>query len=266
LARRTTPPPPQRAVLTPDAIRRGIAQLNRRIADLEAFDPQSVGQRDAPEVKALEATIDHALATAFGLGTFDHNQYRAAATLDHGPRRIRVESSWIAARTGGYRGPVGDDLREVHQYLTDGKRGSLVLLQAAVKRLQEELEDLGEPIAVAQAPSAVSPAASGREPTRTTETQNEAVPAAAIAEIREVVDRINAELPALALANSAQAEITADIAQIKVETDRPSPRRRFLVMYLESLRDNLAKAAGAGTATVLVGLVGGLLAKYFGLL
>jgi hypothetical protein len=39
-------------------------------------------------------------------------------------------------------------------------------------------------------------------------------------------------------------------------------------IYLESLRDNLAKAAGmatAGGAVTLVGLVGSLIAKHFGM-
>jgi hypothetical protein len=39
-------------------------------------------------------------------------------------------------------------------------------------------------------------------------------------------------------------------------------------LYLESLRDNLAKAAGAATAggvVALVALVSGLLAKHFGI-
>jgi hypothetical protein len=86
----------------------------------------------------------------------------------------------------------------------------------------------------------------------------------ALTEIREVVNSIKAELPALILPNSAKAEITADINQIEIETDRPTPRRHFMKMYLESLRDNLAKAAGAATAG-LVALVGGLLAKHFGI-
>jgi hypothetical protein len=70
------------------------------------------------------------------------------------------------------------------------------------------------------------------------------------------------------LSNSAKAEIAADIDQIEIETDRPTPRRRFMKIYLESLRDNLAKAAGAATAAgavTLVALVGGLLVKHFGM-
>ena len=91
---------------------------------------------------------------------------------------------------------------------------------------------------------------------------------AALTEICEVVSMIKAELPALTLSNSAKADITADINQIEVETERPTPRRRFMQLYLESLRDNLAKAAGAATAggvVALVALVSGLLAKHFGI-
>lgn len=89
----------------------------------------------------------------------------------------------------------------------------------------------------------------------------------AITEIRQVVGNIKTQLPTLTLTNSAKADIGADIAQIEAETERPTPRRRFMKLYLESLRDNLAKAAGAGTAAAiitLVALVGGLLGKYFG--
>jgi hypothetical protein len=91
---------------------------------------------------------------------------------------------------------------------------------------------------------------------------------AALAAVREVLSTIKDELPALTLSNSAQSEITADVRQIEIEADRPTPRGRFMKIYLESLRDNLAKAAGmatAGGAVTLVGLVGSLIAKHFGM-
>jgi hypothetical protein len=97
---------------------------------------------------------------------------------------------------------------------------------------------------------------------------DEPVSDAALAEIREAVSTIKTELPALSLSNSAKAEITADIGHIEIETERPTPRQRFMKIYLESLRDNLAKAAGAATAggaVGLVALVGGILAKHFGI-
>jgi hypothetical protein len=92
---------------------------------------------------------------------------------------------------------------------------------------------------------------------------------AALTDIHEAVSSIKAELPALTLSNSEKADIIADIKQIEVETERPTPRRRFMKLYMESLRDNLAKAAGAATAgglVTLAALVAGLLAKHFGIL
>lgn len=79
---------------------------------------------------------------------------------------------------------------------------------------------------------------------------------------------IKTELPALTLSNSARAEIAADIGQIEIEADRPTPRKPFMKLYLESLRDSIAKAAGAATAggaVTLAALVGGLIAKHFGI-
>lgn len=90
---------------------------------------------------------------------------------------------------------------------------------------------------------------------------------AALAEIRDAVSTIKAELPALTLSNSEKADIIADIKQIEIETERPTPRLRFMKLYMESLRDNLAKAAGAATAgglVTLAALVAGLIAKHFG--
>jgi hypothetical protein len=91
----------------------------------------------------------------------------------------------------------------------------------------------------------------------------------AVRDIRQGISRIKAELPAVLLSNSANAEITADINHIEIEADRPVPRRLFMKLYLESLRDNLAKASGAATAggvVALVALIGGLIAKHFGVL
>jgi hypothetical protein len=85
------------------------------------------------------------------------------------------------------------------------------------------------------------------------------MPDAAIIEIRNTLSEIKSQLPTLALSNSAKADISADINQIEVEAERPTPRRKFLKTFLESLRDNLAKAMATG----LVATVAGLIAKYF---
>jgi hypothetical protein len=90
--------------------------------------------------------------------------------------------------------------------------------------------------------------------------------AAALTTIRGAVQDIEMQLPTLGISNSTASEIHADITQIVAEAERPAPRRKFMKLYLESLRDNLAKAAGAGTAAALVAAVAGILAKFFGAL
>jgi hypothetical protein len=60
------PPQPQPANLTIEQMKVGITRLNRRIADLEAFDPNSVQQRWAPEVKALQTSIEESLSLCSG--------------------------------------------------------------------------------------------------------------------------------------------------------------------------------------------------------
>ncbi len=97
----------------------------------------------------------------------------------------------------------------------------------------------------------------------------EAVTEEALTEIRTTLATIKAQIASVTLSNTAKAEIDADIKQIEAEAERPNPRHRFMKLYLESLRDNLAKAAGVGTVAALVtavGAVGALIAKYFGAL
>jgi hypothetical protein len=367
MARRTTSyAPPQPAVLTVDQKRRRIERLENCIRDLEAFDPQTVQKRyGIPEVEALEAAIDDALAAAFGHGTHSYNRYKAAADLDAGPNMVRIQPAFG-------RGPMIDhDAQEAHEarrYLAEGKQRSIALLRQGIRTLEAEIVDQEE--SVPSGPEREAAPEPNRQPVtdgelrykllshfyrlrhsnggvvpvddmiitgtgtdpvtlkaignvcrqlgeagliewtgyigqgrtvgraritgsgvdvieRGTSPNNEIrfpssnasapspppvndVPLsdAALTDIREIVSTIKAELPALTLSNSARSEITADIDQIQIETDRPTPRGRFMKIYLESLRDNLAKAAGAATAggaVSLVALVGGLLAKHFGL-
>ena len=87
MAKRPTPTESQRAVLTVDQMRRGIARLQKRIDDLEAFDPTSVQKRWSPEVNVLEKVIDETLAAVFGHKTIEYNRYCYGKSLDHGLRQ-----------------------------------------------------------------------------------------------------------------------------------------------------------------------------------
>jgi predicted nucleotide-binding protein len=134
MARRPpAPPPPQPAILTVEQMKRGIIALQRRIADLAEFDPQKIQQRDAPEVTALEKSIEETLANVFGHNTVDYRRYRAASDLDNGPRFVTMSSGWT-----GNRGPR---IEQFGQYLSDGKKQSLLLLGQAVRGLEERIAD-----------------------------------------------------------------------------------------------------------------------------
>jgi hypothetical protein len=125
--RRSIAPPPLAPVLTADQLRRRIAQLQRCIDALEAFDPQKVQRRyGEPEVMRLEAMIDEALAASFGHGTPGYNRYRDAGKLDHGPHIMRLGPAFGAGRQIDYD---AQDAYEARQYLTEGRARAIALLR-----------------------------------------------------------------------------------------------------------------------------------------
>lgn len=126
MARRpATPTEPQPASLTVDQMRRGIGRIQRRIEELEAFDPLSVRDRFAPEVSTLEKSIDETLIAVFGHDTLDYERYRNARNMDQGPLNYIRKPS----------------LAEVHEYLTNGRVRSVALLRQAIRFLGEEIAE-----------------------------------------------------------------------------------------------------------------------------
>jgi predicted nucleotide-binding protein len=121
-------PPPQPPSLTPDQIRQGIDRLKRRIGELQAFDPNVVTERWAPETKAIEVSIDETLSRIFGHNTPRYHRYQRAADLDHG---------------GVVLGGGPDPIDKVRQWLREGKADALALLNQAVKGLEEDLAESG---------------------------------------------------------------------------------------------------------------------------
>lgn len=135
MARRTTSMQPERPDHSVEEKRQDIIRLQRRIKELEDFDPSAVTSRFSdPAVTGLQTAIASTLASVFGQGTMEYNRYSSAARLDQGP--ISMSSSWIEARGGGYR----DEGAEARQYLIEGKAKALVLLRQAVQALEEEIE------------------------------------------------------------------------------------------------------------------------------
>ena len=126
---RKSPSAPPPTPKTAQQLRQGIDRIQRRISELETFQPENVKERWEPETKALEAAIADTLDAVFGHNSSRRRRFNAAATLDRG-----------ALVLGG----GSDPLYKVHQWLTDGKADALVLLREAVRSIEEDLAEMGE--------------------------------------------------------------------------------------------------------------------------
>ncbi|MGO9600163.1 MAG: TIR domain-containing protein [Isosphaeraceae bacterium] len=122
---RRAPTLPQEAPLTINQMKRGISRIQKRVEELELFDPETISERWGPEVKVLQTAIDETLAAVFGHDSVKYNRYRRAADLDHGPI--------LAGRPA--------TLREARQYVARGKSEAIALLGQAVRGLEEEILD-----------------------------------------------------------------------------------------------------------------------------
>jgi predicted nucleotide-binding protein len=127
MAKRSSPVEPQPARLTAAQIRIAIPRLQKRIDDLQAFDPDKLNEIGGSEVTALRASVDDTLTEVFGRGTIEYNRYRRAATLDSGP---------IALTAGFGRGGVDLSFRDGYKRSRDI---AVALLTQAISSLQERL-------------------------------------------------------------------------------------------------------------------------------
>src|SRR5690606_30832104 len=85
-AKKPTPSDPAlKQVLTAKEIERGITRLEERIAELKAFDVQTVLRGRTPELAALEVAIKDTLGRCFGEDTVAYRHFQGAANLDYRP-------------------------------------------------------------------------------------------------------------------------------------------------------------------------------------
>jgi len=125
MARHSAPSQPKAVKLTPDKMRIAIARLQKRIVELQVFDPISVNERSDPRIGLLERTVDETLTSIFGFGTADYNRYHyCAATLDRAPVVMGREVGRLQFQVG----------------LAKGKSDAISTLQGIVARFNEELE------------------------------------------------------------------------------------------------------------------------------
>ena len=118
---------PSAANLSVEQMRTAIPKLERRIRELEEFDPSSLTQRSDPRLEALENKLDDTLADVFGHGSLEYNRFS--------PRSLD---------TAGYNVMYETPLRDVIQSVLESKQREILKLRTIIELFNEKLEDGGE--------------------------------------------------------------------------------------------------------------------------
>src|SRR5215831_13753155 len=124
MAVRPPPSPPPRAELTPDRMRQGISRLERCIAMIEAFDPQTIQTpHDTSKADELSASVDGVLVQTFGDDTADYRRYSGAKNFTWPLNMARPTP-----------------IPAIQESLAKCRARSLALLRQAASFLKQELE------------------------------------------------------------------------------------------------------------------------------
>ena len=115
------------ASLSAEQMRSAIPKLNRRIKELEEFNPDSLTQRGDPHVTAIETKLEDTIAEIFGHGTVEHGRFRPGS-LDSAGYNMMYET------------PLGAVIQSIHE----GKQREIVNLRTIIELFTEKLEDSGE--------------------------------------------------------------------------------------------------------------------------
>jgi hypothetical protein len=124
-------------------MRAAIAKLRRRVADLEAFDPNRVENRKDPSIETLSKAIDSTLLEVFGADTPEYQRYSGAKVIDTAPFLLN-----------------GTPASLVRSGLEQGKTMAIALLDQAIAAFEEAIAE-GKALAAA---SAAQPAAAAPPP------------------------------------------------------------------------------------------------------
>jgi uncharacterized protein (TIGR02391 family) len=125
MATKKAPPVQLRpANLTAEAMRDAIPKLKRRIADLEAFDPQTIRQRFDPQVEALDTKLEDTVASIFGTDTVEYDRFQTRG----------LDTAGLSFGT-----PIPH--RDVLAGLARGKERQLANLRTIIDLFEEKLAD-----------------------------------------------------------------------------------------------------------------------------
>ena len=127
MATRRTAPDPTEANLSFESMEAAIPKIDRRIAEVDHFDVNTINDRGDPRISVLEGKLDTLLVDIFGIGTVEYNRYCNFTRLD------------TAAIYVGQRTPI----HEVREGLRQGIATAKAQLEAIKSGFLEALEDAG---------------------------------------------------------------------------------------------------------------------------
>jgi uncharacterized protein (TIGR02391 family) len=128
MARRTKQPELSEANLSFPEMEAAIPKIDRRLADLGAFDVDTITDRSDPRINSLSKSLDALLVSIFGAGTVEYDRYHWQVTgLD------------TASVNMMYQTPI----HEVHEGLRQGIATATAHLETIKKLFLEELGDAG---------------------------------------------------------------------------------------------------------------------------
>lgn len=105
-----------------------IRKIDRRLNDLEAFDPNEFTERNDPRIASLEQKIESLITDIFGFNTIEYNRYHySASNIDTASFNMYRETS----------------IREVREGLEHGKQTSIITLKTIKDTFIEDLDDAG---------------------------------------------------------------------------------------------------------------------------
>ena len=128
MARKTTPPVAIQPKINLDEgqLRRGIERIQQRIADLDAFDVNTMQGGTSPDLKVLERSVEDTLERCFGTNTTAALRYSEACKLHYRPMM------WISGMPDpDYKGITGEKISSAK-----------AALGQAINELNADLEDL----------------------------------------------------------------------------------------------------------------------------
>ena len=120
-----TPPKPEPANVSSEAMRSAIPKIKRRITELQEVDVNTIQERREPRLKALEQKVDSVLVGIFGTDSIEYRRYKVM--LDTAPMNMLHQTP----------------IQEIREGYRRGIERAISNLNTIVELFEEEIDDLG---------------------------------------------------------------------------------------------------------------------------